>query len=135
MVNEIDDVRLKILVLESLRAQRDFLKFLRGVAERHGFEELFNDDEAVEGNMIMKKASDTIDRLSVVIDNCDTLTIASDEKESKPTSRYLVDPKTKDAPMLRAVSRLATVKTVKSHVPTTQKNLKQRSYMGVCYHR
>lgn len=124
MVSEIDDVQLKVLVLESLRAQRDYLKFLRRVGRRHGLEKSFNDDETIEGNMIMERVSETIDRLSVVIDNCDTLTLSADQKIPRHTSnRPILESKATKETITQAMSRKATPRGGKIAVPQTQQLL------------
>lgn len=59
-------IQLKVLIYEALQTQRDFTKFLRMVGDRYG--RLLNDEEAHEGRVLMQRASDTIDRLSEVMD-------------------------------------------------------------------
>lgn len=69
-----DEVNLKLLILDTLRAQRDFVKFLKRTGGNYFLK--LRDDEASEGMQLMERASQTIDRLSEIIDKCDTLTIS-----------------------------------------------------------
>ena len=97
-----DKVNLKLLVLDTLRAERDFVKFLKRTGGSYFL--TLSDDEASEGMRLMERASQTIDRLSKIIDNCDKLTISE---------RPLVQP---------AMSRNATPNTSKCPVPQMQQN-------------
>ena len=69
-----DEVNLKLLVLDTLRAQRDFVKFLKRTGGNYFLK--LSDDEASEGMRLMERASQTIGRLSEIIDRCDALTIS-----------------------------------------------------------
>jgi hypothetical protein len=69
-----DEINLKLLVLDTLRAQRDFVKFLKRTGGNYFL--TLRTDEASEGMRLMERASRTIDRLSEIIDKCDTLTLS-----------------------------------------------------------
>ena len=70
-------VQLKVLIYETLQAQRDFAKFLRMVGQRYG--RLLNEEEAREGVILMQRTSEIIDRLAEIMDNA-TITISDSDK-------------------------------------------------------
>ena len=59
-------VQLKLLILESLQAQNELAKFLKEAARRYG--QLLSADEISRGTRLMERVSETIERLTQVVD-------------------------------------------------------------------
>jgi len=77
-------IKVKLLIYETLKAQRDFTRFLRTAAQRYG--PLLNAEESEEAAMLMQRASETIDRLDKILENSDALTISSTIEDKLPAS-------------------------------------------------
>jgi len=95
-LTKLTTIQLKVLIHETLQAQKEFVKFLRTAAQRYG--RLLSEEEAHEGAILIQRATETIDRLTDIIDNA-TITIsdgfihrkASDEDSTEPARKFYID--------------------------------------------
>jgi len=76
-MTELTTIKLKVLIFETLQAQRDFVSFLRKVGQRYG--RLLDEAEVCEAATLMERASETIDRLTQIMENA-TITISEDKR-------------------------------------------------------
>jgi hypothetical protein len=78
-------IQLKVLIHETLQAQIEFVKFLRMAAQR--YERLLSEEEGHEGAILMQRATETIDRLTDIIDNA-TITLPNTRRDESEQNHW-----------------------------------------------